>query len=266
MRWTKSASGEKMSSMTPSGWHPAMYDSFIDWLRRFGPASRGGSVFEAKGVVASISPVVADRSVFNSVAYERSDDLLAALDDLERTYADARVNAWTVWVPESDNRTADALAARGHRLDARPTAMVLDLCELRPQTMENLNWTDEVDIETFGLINERAYEYGPGQFAPGIGVPEGGAFQTYGARLDGEVVSVLCTTDTGTDCGVWFVATLKHARGHGLAGRLLHVALEAARNRGMETSTLQATANGLPVYERLGYKGIGAIQMWEKRG
>jgi hypothetical protein len=38
-----------------------------------------------------------------------------------------------------------------------------------------------------------------------------------------------------------------------------------AREAGCETSTLQATAAGRPVYERLGYQDLGALQMWEFR-
>ena len=38
-----------------------------------------------------------------------------------------------------------------------------------------------------------------------------------------------------------------------------------AREGGCETSTLQATADGRPVYERLGYEDLGALQMWELR-
>jgi hypothetical protein len=33
----------------------------------------------------------------------------------------------------------------------------------------------------------------------------------------------------------------------------------------MRTSTLQATKMGFPVYERIGYRDIGELQMWELR-
>jgi hypothetical protein len=43
------------------------------------------------------------------------------------------------------------------------------------------------------------------------------------------------------------------------------VALAEARGRGMETSTLQSTKLGYPVYERLGYERVCALEMWERR-
>ena len=87
----------------------------------------------------------------------------------------------------------------------------------------------------------------------------------YQAREDGEPASVLGTIDDGDDCGVYLVATLKEHRGQGLARRLLHAALAEARDRGLRTSTLQATKLGHPVYERLGYEAICTLQMWERR-
>jgi hypothetical protein len=45
---------------------------------------------------------------------------------------------------------------------------------------------------------------------------------------------------------------------------MLH-ALCDARERGCTTTSLQATARGKPVYERLGYRDIGAVHMWERR-
>jgi predicted acetyltransferase len=42
-------------------------------------------------------------------------------------------------------------------------------------------------------------------------------------------------------------------------------ALSEAAERGCETSTLQATKLGRPVYERVGYEDFGALQMWEYR-
>ncbi len=42
-------------------------------------------------------------------------------------------------------------------------------------------------------------------------------------------------------------------------------ALADARAEGCETTTLQATKLGSPVYRRLGYEDFGALQMWEHR-
>ena len=61
------------------------------------------------------------------------------------------------------------------------------------------------------------------------------------------------------------VATLPEARGRGLAGALMAHALVDAGERGLRTSTLVATKMGRPVYERLGYRGLGALEMWERR-
>jgi hypothetical protein len=41
--------------------------------------------------------------------------------------------------------------------------------------------------------------------------------------------------------------------------------LRAAREDGLETTTLQATKLGRPVYEKLGYRDFGAGHMWERR-
>jgi hypothetical protein len=43
------------------------------------------------------------------------------------------------------------------------------------------------------------------------------------------------------------------------------VALTEARERGMRTSTLQASGAGEPVYKKLGYSSFGRLQMWEHR-
>ena len=55
------------------------------------------------------------------------------------------------------------------------------------------------------------------------------------------------------------------ARGRGLATRLLRRALADARARGQASTTLVATAKGAPVYERIGYRSVGRIEMWERR-
>jgi GNAT superfamily N-acetyltransferase len=125
--------------------------------------SRGGSTLELPGVAAATVPAMPERSVVNSVVYEDA----------------VGVDAWTVWVHESDARAQDLLAAAGNALDAEP---------------------------------------------------------------------------------------MGQARGHGLASLLLRKALADARDRGCTITTLQATRMGYPVCARLGYRDLGRVQMWERRG
>jgi GNAT superfamily N-acetyltransferase len=64
---------------------------------------------------------------------------------------------------------------------------------------------------------------------------------------------------------VTLVGTAPPARGRGLATAAMLFALGAARRAGCRTTTLQATAAGRPIYQRLGYREFGSMQLWEKR-
>jgi len=242
-----------------------MHRSMVHAWRILAVGSEGARAFEADGVVAAIVPALPERSVFNSVLYERPEDLAAARDDVARAYDEAGVKAWTVWVPEADRDSAELLAAAGHKLDATPRAMALDLAHHAEPDPGDLDWTAEASLDDLKRTNDAAYGDEVGSFDLGIGNPPADAWRLYSARLDGEAASVLAVTDVEGDCGIWWVATLPQARGRGLSTRLLEVALAEARERGMETSTLQATKLGRPIYERVGYEDVGELQMWELR-
>ncbi|MEA2494816.1 MAG: hypothetical protein QOJ29_2727 [Thermoleophilaceae bacterium] len=214
--------------------------------------------WEVRDSVGSLlSEDVPQRSVMNSVVYKRGADVVAAYDWLESRYAP--VDAWTVWVPETDADTAAFLESRGHKLDADPAMMVCDLKSFEPAA--NLPAWEPGTLEQLGRINEAAYPWRDGSMEHAIA----------GARFGDELRiyvtegSALATLDCDGDAMVIFVATLPEARGRGLAGGLLAAALVEARERGCDISTLQATKMGEPVYARLGYVRFGAIQMWEKR-
>jgi GNAT superfamily N-acetyltransferase len=246
---------------TPSGWRVRMYRSFTAMLAGLGDRRAP----RLDGLCASISSATPERSVFNAVAYERPEALAAALDRLTAEYEAAGVRAWTVWVPDSDRESARLLEAAGHRLDANPVAMVLDLAELADPLPGDLDWDDAAPLGELCSVNDRAYGYEDGTFARGLGSPPEGFMRCYRARLDGEVVCVVATADVDGDCGVYWVATLPEARGRGLTGRLMAIGLAAGRDRGCDISTLQATKLGRPVYDRLGYRDAGTLQMWERR-
>jgi len=242
-----------------------MHRSMVHAWRTMAAGSERARLVEHDGVVAAVVPAVPERSVFNSVLYERPESLAAAHGDLARAYDEAGVRAWTVWVPEWDRASAELLGSAGHKLDATPRAMALELSELREGDPGDLEWTSGGSLAELKRINDASYGHEAGAFERGIGTPPEDAWRLYEARRDGRPVSVLATTDVEGDCGIWWVATVPEARGRGLSTRLLEVALAEARERGMQTSTLQATKLGRPVYERIGYRDVGELQMWERR-
>jgi ribosomal protein S18 acetylase RimI-like enzyme len=63
----------------------------------------------------------------------------------------------------------------------------------------------------------------------------------------------------GDDLSVQYVATDQHHRRRGLASGLLRTVLDAARAGGARTATLQASPDGLPVYERLGFRRTATL-------
>src|SRR5258705_1180046 len=77
------------------------------------------------GVGVLVSPHVPNRSIVNCVIYKRGADIESVYGWLEEEFTEA--DAWTVWVPETDAETAAFLDSRGHKLDAEPAMMVLDL-------------------------------------------------------------------------------------------------------------------------------------------
>jgi len=223
----------------------------------------GGRIERLDEIQAVIVPASPNRSFFNSVFYEDTEALVAALPRLAQIYEEAGVNAWTVWIPASDETAREALANAGHALDATPRAMGLDLSGLTaPEPDPELAIRVEMDPETCRSINEIAYGYPPGDFPPMEPMPE---TEMYFADLDGETVGTTLTWDRGDDLEVTFVAVLPEARGRGVSGRILAHALERERERGRLASTLIATKLGRPVYEKLGYRDAGGLEMWEKR-
>jgi GNAT superfamily N-acetyltransferase len=225
----------------------------------------GGSVRQENGVLAAIMPSSPDRSVFNSVFYEDGQTLTRSLDEIAEAYERAGVRAWTVWVPEADRDTASALAEAGHTNDAQPRAMAMEVSELRaPDRDDSIEIREELDMAEAARLNEIAYGWAPGEFGA---VSEAQLPDTYAyfASIEGETVGTVVAWDHHDDCEIVWVATLPEARGRGVSKQLMARAVAGAQARGRRTTTLVATKLGRPVYERVGYRDFGAIEMWERR-
>ena len=105
------------------------------FVERIGAGGSPGSQWRTWGDVgAAIVPATPQRSLPNSVVYERPEAVLEHYDEIARAYADAGVGAFTVWVePEDEALLVPELERRGHVRDGEPMlqAAVLDDLDLR---------------------------------------------------------------------------------------------------------------------------------------
>lgn len=235
------------------------------WVAAMAEASPGARLFERDGVSAIAAPACPDRSVVNSVSYADTDALITDLADLERFYDECGVVAWTVWTPEFDTDAIAALRRGGGVLDGDPSAMSLDLSRWDPVEIGDLEWDGSLSPADLGRVNDAAYGLTPeAGLARGLTTaPE--RFRLLRALVGDEPACVLGTIETGSDLGFYFVATDPAHRGRGLCPRLMAVALADAKRRGLETSSLQASKMGEPVYRRLGFDRDFTLNMFERR-
>ena len=236
------------------------------YLRWAGGGGAGATNFEAPGVTAAIVPATPRRSIPNSVTYDDAAALAAAYDDLAETYERHGISSWTVWTPEFDWAAIDLLTGRGHVFDGSPAAMTLDLERFEPPDLGDLDWDADATFEEAGRINDQAYGHATDGYAQAFTTaPDDLPLRGFRARREGETACVLTTIDDQDDLGVYFVATSPAHGRQGLAGRLLAAALVDARERGLRTSSLQASGMGEPVYTRLGYEIDFRLHLYERR-
>jgi GNAT superfamily N-acetyltransferase len=242
-----------------------MLANLARFYRLMGERSPLCSLFERDGLVACVCPPAANRSFFNGVVYTDPGVLSAALDDLAAAYDEAGVRAWTVWVPEEDEAAGGALRAAGSVLDAAPRAMMAPLEEIDVgDGAGDVDWRPVEDPDEVAPLAGPAFGMEP-EVTAAASRGLRGELRLYMARVDGRDAACVGTLDVERDCGVYMVATDPAFRGRGLATALMRQALLEARERGLQTTSLQATAMGAPIYARLGYRDCGAIQMWERR-
>jgi GNAT superfamily N-acetyltransferase len=235
-----------------------------DEVEAFGSAAPGSVLIRREGLLASVVPASPQRSLFNSVFYDDPAVLAAEVGALAEVYNSHGVRAWTVWVPDEDRDSARLLASRGHALDAEPRAMAMELADLavEPPAPPGID-PGPVDATTCAALNDRAYGYGPDGFRAGLAGET--TIRWHGAFAGEEPIGCLGTIEIGEDCCVTGVATPPEHRGRGIASWLLHRALARARDEDLTTASLQATRAGAPLYERLGFRDFGYIEMWELR-
>ena len=89
----------------------------------------------------------------------------------------------------------------------------------------------------------------------------------FGIEVDGRLVSTTTLVCYGQRLAwIGMVLTDAEYRGRGFAGRLLAEALDRADSMGVETLKLDATDQGRPLYEKMGFIPEQAIERWTRVG
>jgi hypothetical protein len=117
-------------------------------------------------------------------------------------------------------------------------------------------------MEAAWAINDRGDT--AGTWASALSELPAGEGHLYLARVANEPASFVLMHDHDGDCGFWFAATVPEARGLGLVTGCSCVR-SSTHASGCATSTTQATAMGRGIYRRLGYRELGALELWERR-
>lgn len=248
--------------------HRRSHETFFE---RLGAGGSPGSEWRSWGDVgAAVVPVTAGRSLPNSVVYRRPEAVLEHYDAIAQAYRDAGVHAFTVWVePDDEPLLVPELERRGHVRDAAPLLQVAELADLDLEALagEPPDLAPQPTFRELGRINDLAWGLPADTLAAAVARLDdhpGEAFVRT-ALHQGEPACTLSVFVVGADAYVTLVATLPHARGRGLATRLLAHALLEAQADGAVTTTLEASRDGAPVYERMGYRSLWHLGMYEHR-
>jgi GNAT superfamily N-acetyltransferase len=223
-------------------------------------ASDGGRTLEQPGVRAIATPAAPERPLFNAAFGLEPAALARAYERLAAFYAEAGVTRWTAFVDPTDSESVATLSGNGHELDAEPRMMLAEAGDVA-DTEAPMELDRAPTPETIAALNDRVYGY-PGSFARTLRSLDG--LDPLVAVVDSEPVAcALAHVDAG-DCHITLVATLPAHRRQGIASGLIRRLVRRGRERGCTTTSLVATRAGAPVYERLGYRDLGHVQMWER--
>jgi GNAT superfamily N-acetyltransferase len=117
----------------------------------------------------------------------------------------------------------------------------------------------EPSLDEVGAVNDRAYDQVEA-LAPLLRTLTDDRIRTHGVRVGSSVATVALSLRVGDDVSIQYVATERRHRGQGLASRLMIDLMNNARAAGATTATLQASPDGKPVYERLGFRTVAKLR------
>ena len=232
------------------------WGGLVAQVEMFGRTAPQARLITRGSMIGSVLPNAPQSSIANAAICREPTATPHELEAIAREFKDAGVQKWGLWTNGDDPASAEAATRAGLALDSTPAAMFHTL-----EDLEDVPPVGTPGFATIGRVNDLAYGYAEPRLATSL------------ANLDSTVHaygigdhSVAMAYDHGhDDTVVWFVATRPEDRGKGLASRILKRLLLEAKERGRRSASLQSSAKGRPVYERLGFRTIGTLHLYEER-
>jgi len=225
-------------------------------------SGRRGTVAAVPGGVAVASPVAVANGYVNAAFPTTSDVPATTFLAGSRTFFDGVGHPHVVWVPTVDADLLSAAVAAGGTSDgpdtpamsrSTPIGTVTDLQIRRAESEE--------DRSTFGRLCEEGYA------EPGLAwlldhhdsYDVSGAVWVIAADDDGDR-GVGCGYIDGTTAGIYYVATPPAHRGRGAAAAITTWLVDQLLGSGATQVSLQASDDGYPIYDRLGFDTVGSYR------
>jgi ribosomal protein S18 acetylase RimI-like enzyme len=234
-----------------------------------------GEVREAPGVTIASAGVAFQmfNAAFLSSPVESEQDLNRRIVTA-KVHFGARKLSWSYWVCEdwldgkARRRAADAFRKHGLFLaTVLPGMMAEKLAaparELPPLEVRAV--TDDAGWRDFCAIGAQCFNVPLGWFQEVFEDPAvlRDRFAGHVAYLNGEPVSTAATVVAGDAVGVYNVATVPWHQRRGFGEAVMRCALDRARaQHGIERAVLQSTAQGLRLYERMGYSVVTNVAVY----
>lgn len=167
-----------------------------------------------------------------------------------------------------------ALEAQGFNREGEEPGMALDLLHMNEATRHPAQLTIEpvLDLPTLEEWISVWMEDVPEPVAQHcrevvytLGVDPGCPWRYYLARLDGKPVATIKLFYADGVVSVQHVATLRQARRMGIGTALTIQALREARSQGYRVAVLTATQEGLPIYQRIGFRTYASFGSYSWR-
>jgi ribosomal protein S18 acetylase RimI-like enzyme len=239
-----------------------LWEGFADLQGLLGGHARQGSVLRLPGLLASVVPSAPDSPALNAAVAVEPEAGPESLDELAREYARVGVRRWAIWIDGGARDATAKLRRAGLAVASGSPGMGAELATLPDLPADP---APNADLHTVGRVNDLAYGNVDARLERTLTTLEEGVLRGYRADLNGAPAAVALALHHDGDCGVSFVATVPQARRRGLATQVMHSVLADARRQGLETITLQATEQGERLYQALGLRRLGPMELWERR-